>query len=145
MIKLLQKIILPLASKDDVEALRSFARLMSLAFPIIFMLLLPWLFGPNLPYWPLAVPIVLMSLHVFYPKGIYYPYYAWMVIASVLGWFNTSLILGLVFYIIITPIGVIMAMLGKLQYKKRVTSKSNWVKKENTDANKDKKRLEEPF
>jgi predicted membrane protein len=141
----LKSIMLPLANKKDVKAMRSFALLMSLAFPLVFMLLLPWVFSGNIPYWPLAISAVLMSLYILYPKGIYYPYYVWMIIASILGWFNTSLILGLFFYIIITPIGLIMAFLGKLQYKKQVNSDSNWIYKEDTELRKDKKRLEEPF
>jgi len=143
--KLFKRIMLPLANKHDMKAMRSFAVLMSVAFPSVFMLVLPWLFASQIPYWPLAISAMLMSLHVFYPKGIYYPYYVWMIIASILGWFNTSLILGLFFYVVITPIGFIMALLGKLQYKKRVNSESNWIHKEHTEIGKDKKRLEEPF
>lgn len=141
----LKNVMLPLANRNDTKAMRSFALTMSIVFPIVFTLLLPWLFNHGLAYWPFAVSTVLMSLYVIYPKGIYYPYYVWMIIASVLGWFNTRLILGLVFYIVITPIGLIMKTLGKLQYKKQVNNQSNWVKQIHTDARKDKKRLEEPF
>lgn len=141
----LQKVLLPLANRNDIRAMRSFALTMSIAFPLVFTLLLPWLFKQETVYWPLAVSSVLMSLYVVYPKGIYYPYYGWMIIASVLGWFNTRLILALVFYIVITPIGVMMKTLGKLQYKKHVKKPSNWVKQTQTEAYKDKKRLEEPF
>jgi hypothetical protein len=141
----LKNVMLPLANRNDTRAMRSFALMMSIAFPVVFTLLLPWLFNHAVAYWPLAVSSVLMSLYAVYPKGIYYPYYVWMVIASVLGWFNTRLILGLVFYIVITPIGLFMKALGKLQYKKHVNKHSNWVKQTHTDARKDKKRLEEPF
>jgi len=141
----LKNVMLPLANRNDTSAMRSFALTMSIVFPIVFTLLLPWLFNSGVAYWPFAVSCVLMSLYVVYPKGIYYPYYMWMIIASVLGWFNTRLILGLVFYIVITPIGLLMKTLGKLQYKKQVNNQSNWVKQTHTDARKDKKRLEEPF
>ncbi len=141
----LKNVMLPLANRNDTIALRSFALTMSIVFPIVFTLLLPWLFSQGMAYWPFAVSSVLMSLYVIYPRGIYYPYYVWMIIASVLGWLNTRLILGLVFYIVITPIGLIMKALGKLQYKKQVNNQSNWVTQTHTDARKDKKRLEEPF
>lgn len=141
----LKKVMLPLVSRNDTKAMRSFALTMSIVFPIVFTLLLPWLFNHGMAYWPFAVSSVLMSLYVVYPKGIYYPYFVWMIIASVLGWFNTRLILGIVFYIVITPIGLMMKTLGKLQYKNHVNSESNWVKQTHTDARKDKKRLEEPF
>ena len=68
-----------------------------------------------------------------------------MFVASILGWINTKLILGVVFFLVITPIGLIMKSFGKLQYKKQVSSESNWVQQDHNDARKDKKRLEEPF
>ena len=141
----LKNVMLPLASRNDTITMRSFALTMSIVFPFVFTLFLPWLFNHGLAYWPLAVSSVLMTLYVLYPKGIFYPYYVWMIIASILGWLNTRLILGLVFYIVITPIGLMMKTLGKLQYKKQVHDESNWVKQTHTDARKDKKRLEEPF
>ncbi|GAC28207.1 SxtJ family membrane protein [Brumicola pallidula] len=140
-----KKIMLPLANKNDIKAMRAFALTMSIAVPSVFMLLLPWLFGHAAPYWPAGISTVMMLLYWVFPKGIYYPYYGWMIIASVLGWFNTKLILALIFYVVITPIGLIMTTFGKLQYKTHVSGHSNWVKPLHTDARKDKKRLEEPF
>ncbi len=37
---------------------------------------------------------------------------AWMTLAFALGWFNTRLLLGIFFYLILTPIGVVMRLLG---------------------------------
>lgn len=141
----LNKIMLPLANQDDTAAMRSFALTMSIAFPSVFMLVLPWFFNTLIPVWPAFISAILMILHVLKPSAIYYPYRVWMVIASVFGWVNTNLILGLVFFLVITPMGVVMKLLGKLQYKNKVVAKSNWVKPENSPASKDKKRLEEPF
>ena len=39
-------------------------------------------------------------------------YVAWMKFAFVLGWVNTRLILGIFFYGVVTPIGVIMRLTG---------------------------------
>lgn len=36
----------------------------------------------------------------------------WMTLAFALGWFNTRLLLALFFYLILTPIGVVMRLLG---------------------------------
>lgn len=38
---------------------------------------------------------------------------AWMRFARALGWFNTRLILVLVFYLVLTPISLVMRLLGK--------------------------------
>ncbi|MBF7072688.1 hypothetical protein ISG33_04655 [Glaciecola sp. MH2013] len=145
MYSIIKTIMLPLASKQDIPALRSFAVVMSSAFPIVFMLLLPWLFNHSMPWWPLAVPLILMLLHLFLPQALYFLYLAWMILASILGWFNTQLLLAIIYYGLITPIGLVMRALGKLQYKKRLQTGSSWVIREHNDYSKDKKRLEEPF
>lgn len=40
-------------------------------------------------------------------------YVAWMTFAFVLGWINTRLLLGLFFYLILTPTGLILKLFGK--------------------------------
>jgi len=37
-------------------------------------------------------------------------YWAWMKFAFALGWFNTRLFLGIIFYLIITPVGLVMRL-----------------------------------
>ena len=40
-------------------------------------------------------------------------YWAWMTFATILGWIMTRVILSLLFYIVITPIGVLSRLFGK--------------------------------
>lgn len=40
-------------------------------------------------------------------------YFVWMVFAAILGWIMTRVILSLVFYLIITPIGLITRIIGE--------------------------------
>ena len=40
-------------------------------------------------------------------------YFVWMIFAAILGWVMTRVILSLVFYLIITPIGLITRILGE--------------------------------
>ena len=49
-----------------------------------------------------AVPIILKPI-----------YWAWMTFATILGWIMTRVILSLLFYIVITPIGVLSRLFGK--------------------------------
>ena len=37
----------------------------------------------------------------------------WMKFALILGWLNTRLVLGVIFYLVVTPVGLILRMLGK--------------------------------
>lgn len=133
-----------LVCKNDIQELKSFARTMIWAFPLVFMGLLPWLFNHSIHWWPAVVSLALLLLHLVYPHGIYYPYRLWMAIASVLGWINTRIVLGFAFYGLIFPIGLLMRSLGKLQYQDKVSpEQSSFYIQRNTQLNKD--NLKDPF
>lgn len=133
-----------LIDRNDTKALKEFALTMSWAFPAVFSGLLPWLFDYAIHLWPFYITALMMSLYFAAPKLIYYPFRVWAVIGGVIGWVNTRLILGLSFYLLIAPIGIVMRALGKLQYRKKMPSyaTSNYVKRE---AKSDKQSLEYPF
>ena len=59
-------------------------------------------------------------------------YVAWMTLAFVLGWVNTRLLLGLCFYLILTPTGLILKLLGKDSLNQKIDrlSVSYWKKRE---------------
>ena len=40
-------------------------------------------------------------------------YASWMLFAFVLGWINTRLLLGAFFYLVLTPIGLLLRLMGK--------------------------------
>jgi hypothetical protein len=136
--------------KTDIEAFKEMSRILILAFPIVFMVILPWLFGRT-PHWgvsywwPLLLSIGLLGLYLIYPLGLYYPCRLWLAISSILGWFNTRVILGIAYYGLIMPIGWLLRRLGKLQYDtglKRSKQNSFWIKRQ--DIN-DKQRMKDPF
>ena len=133
-----------LVAKNDILELKRFGLTMMWVFPLVFMGLLPWLFERGIPWWPLALTGLLAALYLFYPKGLYYPYRIWMAIALVLGWINTRIILGLAFYGLILPIGLLLRLFGKLQYKNKPTNNHNSFYIQPTDK-KTRENLEEPF
>ena len=55
-------------------------------------------------------------------------YLLWMFFAVVLGWFMTRLMLGLLFYLIVSPIGLISRLFGKefLELNKSKLNNSYW-------------------
>lgn len=65
-------------------------------------------------------------------------YVGWMTFAFALGWVNTRLILGIVFYLIFTPAGLAMKLLGKdplvLRFDREATT--YWVKRKPQDQSK---------
>ena len=73
------------------------------------------------PLWPLRVPNpywmggagALLALALLYPKALTPLYKAWMAFGHVLGWINARIILGIVFFVVVMPIGLIMRLFGK--------------------------------
>ena len=55
-------------------------------------------------------------------------YWIWMIVATILGWIMTNLILSLLFYIVITPIGLIPQFFGKkfLELRMNKSKESYW-------------------
>jgi|GEM_PF-543848 len=136
------KVMLPLAESDDVGAMKSFGLSMSIAFPAIFMFVLPWFFSHAIPLWPLCISAGLIVLYFSKAALLYYPYVLWMVIASILGFINTYVILFVIYALMIVPIGVCMRVLGKLQFKHRCAKSSCWIQR---DSVPNKGNLKEPF
>ncbi len=132
-----------LLGKDDHQGLRRFAAMMMWAFPLFFSLLLPWLFSFALQWWPLAVSLAFGLLYAFAPGFIYYPYRGWMAIAGVIGWINTRLILGITFYGMILPVGTLLRLAGKLQYRHKARAADSYYLPSESAG--DKERLERPF
>ena len=56
----------------------------------------------------------------------------WMTMAVILGWFMSRVILFILYYVIITPIGIFLKLIGKdfLQLKIDKSSKSYWETRE---------------
>jgi len=64
-------------------------------------------------WWAVAVAAFLLVPAVVFPKGLVWVYKGWMALGHVMGWINTRIILGFIFYFIVTPIGIVRRLLGK--------------------------------
>lgn len=47
------------------------------------------------------------------PGILKYPYQGWMWVGHAMGWVNTRIILGVLFYGIVTPMGLVMKLAGR--------------------------------
>ena len=93
----------------DVKQLRSFGLIVGGIFAFLALWPLVWRGEPP-RYWMLALAALLIVLGLAWPRGLKHPYRAWMALGLVLGWINTRIILGFVFYTIITPMALIMRL-----------------------------------
>ena len=96
-----------------IKELREFGLIFGAILVLLFGLLLPWVFEKPFLLWPWWVFAITGSLALIYPLGLKPFYKVWMMFGSVMGWINTRLILGVVFYLVFVPFGLVMKLLGK--------------------------------
>ena len=76
----------------------------------------------------LPVGAVLVLLGIVIPRALVYPNKAWMALAEVLAFVSTRIILALVFFGIVTPIGFIKRLFGwDPLHRRAAASDSYWV------------------
>lgn len=97
----------------DKKGLREFGLVTGGIVAGLFGLLLPFIFRHALPAWPWIVATVLASLAVLSPRSLAPIYQVWMRIGLVLGFINTRIILGIMFYGVFVPMGLVMRVLFK--------------------------------
>ncbi len=79
----------------------------------LFGLLIPWLFSLNYVKWPWILGGLLILWGLLAPTTLKPVYVGWMKFGNVMNWINTRIILGILFYGIFLPIGVVMRLFGK--------------------------------
>ena len=108
------------ASIPDRQSLRKFGLLMAVIVALLFGLALPWFFGRTYPRWPWVVFAAFAVPALAFPSALRPVYAAWMKFGAVAGHVNTRIILGLAFYLIILPVGLLRrAFAGDAMKRKR--------------------------
>lgn len=69
--------------------------------------------GDNMRLWALGLGGGLASLGAAFPMSLKHIHAVWMKVGHMLGAINTKILLGIVFYGLITPMGLIMRLVGK--------------------------------
>jgi hypothetical protein len=101
--------------------------------------------GRSTGYAVIGVGVLFFVLGMWAPVWLKAFYRAWMGLAAVLGFFTSRLILSVLFYLVVTPIGLTMRLLGKDLLNQRWDRKTStyWIKREKTPF--DKERYEKQF
>jgi multisubunit Na+/H+ antiporter MnhG subunit len=112
--------------KTGKKDIRSF----SVTFAIIFLIIAGFLYYQEKDSFQLFIYLAgsFSGLGFILPIVLKPVYMIWMIFAVILGWFMTRVILSLLFYLIITPIGLFLRILGKdlLGLKEEKNQKSYW-------------------
>lgn len=76
--------------------------------------------------WTLTLGLALIILGLIFPKALVYPNRAWMALAEALAFISTRIILGLVFFLIVVPIGTVKRLLGWDPLTRRASPKPSY-------------------
>ena len=106
------------------KQLREFGFLIGFGFPIIIGWIMPAISGHFFRSWSLLVGFPILILGIIKPSLLSIPYKFWMKLGHILGWINSKIVLGLVYFIILLPIALIMKIFGYDPLRKK---KSNQI------------------
>ena len=97
----------------DRHGLRQFALSTGAIVAVLFGLFFPWLLDVNYPIWPWILAGVLAAWGLAAPASLRPVYRGWMRFGLLLNRIMTPLILGILFFLIITPTSALMRLLGR--------------------------------
>lgn len=95
--------------------LRNFGLLVGIAFGLIAVW--PLLSDQPTRVWAATVALLLILPALFSPKLLSAPYKIWKTIGAALGWFNTRVILTLLYFGAILPTGLLLKIFGSQPLK----------------------------
>lgn len=127
----------------DKKQLRDFGLVTGAIAAGIFGLLLPCLFSKTYPLWPWYVLAVLASTAMTIPMALRPIYKVWMLFGQMMGWVNTRIILGVVFYVLFTPISILLKLFGKDPMQRKIDPKSKSYRV--TSVRSPREQMEKPF
>ena len=92
----------------DRKGLREFGLLTGAIVAILFGLFFPWLLERAIPLWPWIVATILGGWGLIAPDSLRPVYNGWMKFGLLLSKITTPIILGVVFFVVMLPIGLLM-------------------------------------
>jgi saxitoxin biosynthesis operon SxtJ-like protein len=122
---------------NDLEPAKNAVRNFGLLFSGIFFIWAGtsyWRGGDRWGWFAAACVAVLLA-GLWFPKFLRLPYRLWMLLAVILGWFMTRILLTAAYLLIMTPMGLLLRASGKDILDERLVkdSVSYWKKHESAD------------
>lgn len=114
---------------------KKFGLVMALFF--LLLALYPILKEEAPKYSLLAISFIFLILSLLRPQLLYYPNWLWMQLGRVLGMVVAPLILAILFFLIFTPIGLLLRIFGKdlLNMRLNKTVPTFWIGSTATNQN----------
>lgn len=127
----------------DRKGLREFGLVTGGIVAVIFGLFFPWLLDRPVPRWPWIIFGVLAVMGLAVPMALGPVYRTWMKFGLLMSKIMTPLIMGIVFFLTVTPMALLMRLVGKDSMARRLDRSAESYRVE-SHANPP-KRLEKPF
>ena len=107
-------------------------------FSIVFLIISLWpLLSQNeIRIWSLVISVIFFSLGIINSKLLLPLNKIWFKFGIFLGNFIAPIVMGIIYFMVVTPTGLIMKMLGKdLLNLKKNNKNSYWIEKDNSNNN----------
>ena len=127
----------------DKAGYRKFGLVTSAIIIVLFGLALPWVFSLSFPRWPWIVAGILSAWALLFPITLRPVYIGWMKFGNMMNWINTRIILGIMFYVLILPFGLVMRLLGHDPMRRNLDSSMSSYRIESQKQDKD--NVEHPY
>ena len=127
----------------DDKGLREFGLTTGGAVVVIFGLFFPWLLDLDWPAWPWVVAGSLWSLALIQPLWLRWIYRAWMHFGLLASRVMTPLVLGIVFFAMISPMALVRRLMGNDPMQRTLDPNRKSYRVQSTKSPKEK--LERPF
>ena len=109
-----------------------------IVFFIVFLIIAFWplLNSNEINYWSLAISIIFLILGLANSKILTPLNKIWFKFGILLGNVVGPIVMGIIFFLIVTPTSIIMKILGKdLLHLKKNNNDSYWIEKNNLNSN----------
>ena len=105
--------------QNEIKKYRDFGIFVGFFLPFLIGWFIPTLFDHSFRNWTLFIGIPLIILGIFKPRLLKYPYLFWISTGNILGFINSKLILGGIFFLVLFPISFFMKLTGYDPLKKK--------------------------
>ena len=107
-----------------------------IVFFIIFLLISIWPIidgQSSIRLWSLVISLIFLALGILNSKLLSPLNFAWMKLGEILGKIIAPIVMSLIFFIVITPIGLLKRLTGKDLLKLKFSKKNSyWIKRNKT-------------
>ena len=131
--------------ESEVKKEKRDIRIVFLIFSAIFEVV-AWRHSPStLSYVLLGLVLFLLPFIAFFPNILRPVFKLWLKIGHAIGWFNTQLLLFVVFILVFIPTGLVMRLFRKDPMKRKMLAKETYWEPYELEGLKDKNRYERQF